>query len=290
MQTPAAHGRVVSGRNSMPTNVCYRTLAALTTLAIMMLPGISTAARAQAPAEAVKQLAPTGKLRAAINLGNAVLAQKAADNTLGGVTVELARALGKRIGVPLELVEFKAAGRVFAAMQAGEVDLAFIAIEPKRAAQIEFSPPYVVIEGTYMVAKDSPLKTIADVDRTGVRIGTGLGSAYDLYLTRTLKNATLIRAKVGGGQASIDIFHAQKLDAAAGVRQTLEAHAAKTPGVRVLDGYFMQIRQAMGTPKGRPAAARYVRDFIEEMKKSGFVAAALKRSGQDPSVVAPAAN
>ncbi|MGH6770324.1 MAG: ABC transporter substrate-binding protein [Xanthobacteraceae bacterium] len=241
--------------------------------------------------EVVKALAPTGKLRAAINLGNAVLAQKSANGELGGVTVELARELGKRLGVPVELVEFRAAGRAVAAMQAGEVQLAFIAIEPKRAAQIEFSPPYVVIEGTYMVAKDSPLKAIADVDRAGIRIGTGLASAYDLYLTRTLKNATLVRAKVGGGQASIDIFHEQKLDAAAGVRQALEAHARKTPGVRVLGGHFMEIRQAMGTPKGRATAARYVHGFIEEMKASGFVAAALKRSGQgDATVAPPAAN
>jgi polar amino acid transport system substrate-binding protein len=255
----------------------------------LTLVSTSGAQAQEVPAAAVKELAPAGKLRAAINLGNAVLAQKKGGE-LGGITVDLARALGKRIGVPVELVEFKAAGRVFAAMQAGEVDLAFIAIEPKRAAQIDFSPPYVIIEGAYMVWKNSPLKTIADVDRPGIRIGTGLGSAYDLYLTRTLKSATLVRAKVGGGQASIDIFHAQKLDAAAGVRQTLEAHAKKTPQVHVLDGAFMAIRQAMGTPKGRAAAAGYVAGFIEEMKKSGFVAASLKRSGQDPRIAAPAAN
>lgn len=265
------------------------TLVVATTLMTLAPTSGLRAQKDAAPADVVKELAPTGKLRAAINLGNAVLAQKLPNGELGGVTVALARELGKRIGVPVELVEFRAAGRAVAAMQAGEVQLAFIAIEPKRAAQIEFSPPYVVIEGTYMVRKDSPLKTIADVDRPGIRIGTGLASAYDLFLTRTLKQATLVRAKVGGGQASIDLFYEQKLDAAAGVRQSLVAHARKNPGVRVLDGHFMEIRQAMGTPKGKAAAARYVRDFIEEMKTSGFVAAELRRSGQGDATVAPPA-
>ena len=137
--------------------------------------------------------------------------------------------------------------------------------------------------------KDSPLKTPADVDRPGIRVGVGLGSAYDLYLTRTLKNATIVRAKVGGGQASIDLFYAEKLDAAAGVRQPLDAHAKTDPNVRVMEERFMEIPQAMGVPQGRPAAARYVRDFVEEMKKNGFVAAALKRSNQAADSVAPPA-
>jgi polar amino acid transport system substrate-binding protein len=154
---------------------------------------------------------------------------------------------------------------------------------------VAFTPPYVLIEGAYMVAKDSPLKTPADVDRPGIRVGVGLGSAYDLYLTRTLKNATIVRAKVGGGQASIDLYYAEKLDAAAGVRQPLAEHARKNPNVRVMEQRFMEIPQAMGLPQGRPAASRYLRDFIEEMKQSGFVAAALKRSNQPDAAVAPPA-
>ena len=270
-----------------------KTLIALTIAAVAGLawlaPTGSMRAQTAVPAEVLKELASTGKLRAGINLGNAVLAQKSAAGELGGVSVDLARELGKRLGVPVELIEFKAAGESFAAMGKGQTDIAFFAIEPKRAAEVTFSPPYVVIDGTYMVLKDSPLQTPADVDRPGIRVSVGLGSAYDLYLTRSLKNATIVRAKVGGGQASIDLFYAEKLDASAGVRQPLEAHAKTNPNVRVMKQPFMAIQQAMGVPPGRPAAARYVRDFIEEMKKSGFVAAGLKRSNQSPDLVAPPA-
>jgi polar amino acid transport system substrate-binding protein len=267
-------------------------LAALvaTGLMLALTPAGGAQAQTGAPAEVLKQLAPTGKLRVGINLGNAVLAQKSAKGDLGGVSVDLARELGKRAGVPVELIPFTAAGRSFAAMAKGELDLAFFAIEPKRAAEVVFSPPYVIIDGAYMVPKDSPLKTPADVDRPGIRVGVGLNSAYDLYLTRTLKNATIVRAKVGGGQASIDLFYAEKPDAAAGVRQALAAHAKTDPNVRIMEQAFMEIRQAMGVPHGRPVAARYVRDFIEEMKKSGFVAAALKRSNRDATVAPPATN
>ncbi len=271
-----------------------KTLIALTIAAIAALTAFAPTdgARAQqgaVPADVIKELAPTGKLRAGINLGNSVLAQKSASGELGGISVELARELGKRLGVPVELVEFQAAGRSFEAMGKGQTDVAFFAIEPVRAAEVTFSPPYAVIDGAYMVAKDSPLKTPADVDRPGIRVGVGLGSAYDLFLTRSLKNATIVRAKVGGGQASIDLFYAEKLDASAGVRQPLEAHAKTNPKVHVMKEPFMAIQQAMGVPPGRPAAARYVRDFVEEMKKNGFVAAALKRSGQSPDLVAPPA-
>ncbi|MCC6890250.1 MAG: ABC transporter substrate-binding protein [Hyphomicrobiales bacterium] len=267
----------------MPTVL---TIAATAWLATFAQAGLAQTA---VPAAVRQELVPTGTLRAGINLGNSVLAQRSAAGELGGVSVELARELGKRLGVPVELVVFKAAGQSFAAMAANKIDIAFFAIEPKRAAEVAFTPPYVLIEGAYMVAKDSPLLTPADVDRPGIRVGVGLGSAYDLYLTRTLKNATIVRAKVGGGQASIDLYYAEKLDAAAGVRQPLVAHAKTDPGVRVMQQRFMEIAQAMGLPQRRPAASRYLRDFIEEMKSSGFVAAALKRSGQDPALVAPAA-
>ncbi len=277
----------------MPRILAALTLAAVTTLTAVMLTAFTLTSRAHAqavaPVEVTKELVPKGKLRAGINLGNSVLAQKSASGELGGVSVDLARELGKRLGVAVELVEFPAAGRSFAAMSKNDIDVAFFAIEPKRAAEVAFTPPYVLIEGAYMVAKDSPLKTPADVDRPGIRIGVGLGSAYDLFLTRTLKNATIVRAKVGGGQASIDLFYAEKLDAAAGVRQPLAEHARKNPNVRVMEERFMEIPQAMGLPQGRPAAAKYLRDFVEEMKKSGFVAAALKRSNQPDAAVAPPA-
>ena len=151
-----------------------------------------------------------------------------------------------------------------------------------RAAEVDFTAPYVLIEGTYMVPKDSALKTIEDVDRAGVRIGVNKGSAYDLYLTRTLKNATLLR-----GDDGVALFKKDKLEAAGGVRQPLEQYARKDPGVRVMDGRFMAIQQAMGMPKGRARAHAYLRGFVEEMKASGFVADALKRSNQPDAVVAP---
>jgi len=268
--------------------------------AIILVAAATVAASAQTPdqrgtmstvpPDVVKDLAPTAKLRAAINLGNSVLAQK--DKTtgaLGGVTVDLAHELARRAGVPVEFVPFEAAGKVFEALKSGVWDIAFLAIEPVRAAEIDFTPPYVIIEGTYMVPVDSPLQAIADVDRPGVRIAVGPGSAYDLYLTRTIKNATLVRAATGGGRAMIDLFLRDKLEAAAGVKQPLVEYAKTNSNVRIMDGRFMEIQQAMGTPKGRVAGARYLRTFVEEMKASGFVADALKRSNQPDAAVAPPA-
>lgn len=253
--------------------------------------GIACAAFAEPSMDAVKKdLAPTGKLRAAINLGNSVLAQ--ADPATGepkGITPDLARELAKRLGVPVELIRYDAAGKVFDAAKTGEWDIGFVAIEPARAAVIEFTAPYVLIEGTYMVRKDSPLKEITDVDRPGVRIAVGLKSAYDLFLTRTIKNATVVQAPAGGGRAMIDMFINDKLEAAAGVRQPLEAYAKDHPDMRVMDGHFMEIQQAMGTPKGRLAGAEYLRAFVEDVKASGFVADAIKRANQAATVAPPAA-
>jgi polar amino acid transport system substrate-binding protein len=263
-------------------------LCCLLCAALIALLGRTPALAQGVPSDVLKDLAPTGKLRAAINLGNSVLAQGSATDPRG-VTFDLSRELAKRTRLPLELVTFEAAGKVFEAAKENAWDIAFIAIEPVRANEIDFTAPYVLIEGTYMVLKDSPLKTFEDVDRAGVRIAVGRGSAYDLFLTRTLKNASLVRAQTGGGRAMIDLFLAEKLDAAAGVKQPLVAYAKTNPNVRVMDGRFMVIEQAMGTPKGRTLAVRYLRGFVEEMKASGFVAAALERSNQPEAVVAPPA-
>ena len=233
--------------------------------------------------DVLKELAPTGKLRASINLGNIVLAQGTPDNPTG-VTPELARELGRRLGVPVSLTAFDAAGKAFEAMKAGKVDIVFLAIEPVRAAEIEFTAPYVIIEGVYMVPKDSPLTTPADVDKPGIRVGVNKASAYDLFLSRTLKNASLVRSEDGAA-----LFVEQKLDAAGGVKQALQKFAAGRSDVRLMDQRFMEIQQAMGTAKGRLAGAAYLRSFIEEMKASGFVADALKRSGQHDAAVAPPA-
>ena len=238
--------------------------------------------------EALRELAPTGPLRAAINLGNTVLAQKdPASGELRGVTIDLANALGREIGRRVHFESFDAAGKIFAALKQDVWDIAFLAIEPARAAEIDFTAPYVLIEGTYMVWADSPFRDVAELDRAGVRISVGPDSAYDLFLKRTLQHATIVRAHTGGPRAMIELFLADRLEAAAGVRQWLVAHAASDPNLRVLDGRFMQIRQAMGVKKGRPAAFQYVRDFVERMKASGFVADALRRSGQLDAAVAP---
>ena len=233
-------------------------------------------------------LAPSGTLRAAINFGNAVLAQKdAATQEARGASVDIARELASRLGVPLALVTFDAAGKVFEALQGGAWDVAFLAIDPKRAAEIDFTAPYVIIEGSYMVRTDSPLRTIEDVDRPGVRIAVGNGSAYELYLARTIRHAELVRAATGA--ESIEQFFRDGLEVAAGVKSPLVRYAQTHEGLRVMDGRFMAIEQALGTPKGRVAGASYLRGFVEDLKASGFVAGALARSGQHDAKVAPAA-
>jgi len=236
----------------------------------------------------LKDLAPTGNLRAAINYGNGVLAQRGVnDQDAKGVSADLARELGRRLGVAVTFIGFDAAGKVFDALEAGPSDpkawdIAFLAIEPVRAAQIAFTAPYVLIEGTYLVRKDSALKNTSDLDRPGHRIAVATKAAYDLYLTRTLKHAELLR-----GEAPVERFLNEKLDAAAGVRQLLDNYTKSNPELRVMSDRFMEIRQAMGTPQGRDAGAEYLKTFVEEMKASGFVADALARSGQK-ATVAPA--
>ena len=241
-----------------------------------------------APPAAVAELAPGGKLRAAINFGNPILAAK--DPATGqprGVSVDLSRELASRLGVALELVTFDAAGKVVEAARTGAWDIAFVAIDPARGQDMLQTPPYVVIEGAYLVANDSPLQRNEDVDREGVRIAVGKGSAYDLFLSRQLKQARIVHAPTS--PAVTDLFVAQKLDVAAGVKQQLEADAKRLGGLRLLPGRFMVINQAMATPKGRDAGARYLNQFVEQMKASGFVAQALARHGIEGAAVAPVA-
>jgi len=236
---------------------------------------------------AVAQLAPTGVLRAAINFGNPVLASR--DPATGeprGVSVDLSRELARRLGVPLEIVPYAAAGRVVEAVKTGAWDVAYVAIDPVRGADMFQSPPYIVIEGSYLVPADSPIRSNAEVDREGVRIVVGKGSAYDLFLSRAIRRAMLVRAPTS--PEVVNTMIAQKLEVAAGVRQQLERDARRVPGVRLLGGRFMVIHQAMAVPRGREAGARLVRDFIEEMKASGFVAQALRRHGIEGAAVAPA--
>ena len=234
---------------------------------------------------AISELASTGQLRAAINLGNPILASRGPDGAPQGVSVDLAREAARRLGVPLVLVPFESAGSVVAAVKARSVDLAFVAIDPVRGADMDYTAPYVVIEGAYLVRNDSALQRNEEVDRPGTRVAVGRGSAYDLFLTRELKSATIVRAPTS--PAVTDLFLAQNLDVAAGVRQQLESDARRVGGVRLLPGRFMVIAQSMGVPKGRHAAQAWLSGFIETMKSSGFVAESLKRHGIEGAAVAP---
>ena len=229
-------------------------------------------------------LAPSGVLRASINLGNPVLAQGTADAP-AGVTVDIARELAKRLELPLELVCFDAARKSFEAMTTGQADLCFLAIDPARAAEVAFTAPYVVIEGVFAVPRDSALTTVAEVDTPGVRIGVKQGSAYDLYLTRMLQQATVVR-----GAEGVDVFRAEGLEVAAGIRQPITRYVAENLDLRLIDERFMQIQQAVGTPRSkRPETVAYLHDLVEDLKSSGFVAASLAASGQADATVAPAA-
>ncbi|MEO8674084.1 MAG: ABC transporter substrate-binding protein [Casimicrobiaceae bacterium] len=241
-----------------------------------------------APPGIAAELAPSGPLRAAINFGNPILASKdPANGEARGVSVDLSRELSRRLGVPLELVTYDAAGKVTDNATTGAWDIAFVAIDPKRAVDMDYTAPYVLIEGAFVVPQGSPIRANDEVDREGVRVVAAKGSAYDLYLSRELKNATIVH--VARSQEVVAAMVARGVDAGAGVKQQLEASARTTPGVRLLDGRFMVIQQAMATPKGRPAGARYLAAFVEGMKSSGFVDAALRRHGIDGAAVAPPA-
>ncbi|HUO20967.1 MAG TPA: transporter substrate-binding domain-containing protein [Caulobacteraceae bacterium] len=248
------------------------------------------AAEAAPPdAATLAALAPTGVLRAAINLGNSVLAQQDAAGELHGVSVDLARALGRSLGVPVRLVVYHEAGATFAGGQKGEWDVAFLAIDPQRAEQVDFTAPYVVIDGAYMVWADSAFKTSEDLDRDGVRIAAPKGSAYELYLTRTLKHASLVRTDTVAGAPQS--FADQHLEAVAGIGAALRRVANTHPEWRVITPGFQTIRQALVTPKGRaPQGLTYLSAFVERMKASGFVRQALDNTGQVDADVAPPAN
>lgn len=237
----------------------------------------------------IRALAPTGTLRVAINVGNPILANRdTATHEPYGVSIDLATAFARMLGVPFDLRAFESAGESVAAVTADEADIGFFAIDPLRGKGISFTAAYVLIEGCYMVRHDSPILENAEVDQPHNRVAVGKGSAYDLFLSRELKHAQIVRASTS--PAVIQVFVEQGLEVAAGVRQQLEADARSTPGLRLLGERFMVIQQAMGTPKSRgDAAAATLRAFVETMKASGFVADALARHGIVGATVAPAA-
>lgn len=237
-----------------------------------------------------QELAPTGKMRTLINLGNPILAKwDAAKGQPYGVSVDLANVLAARLGVDLEFIVMDAAGKCVEALTHERADVGFFAIDPIRGAGIHFTSPYVLIEGAYLVPRESAITVIADVDAEGNRVAVGQGSAYDLFLTREVKRATLVR--VATSPAVVDEFINQRLEVAAGVRQQLEADAQRIPGLRMLKGRFMVIRQAMGVPKNRsPQTHRYLDEFIEDLKVGGFVEDALRRHEISGAAVAPPEN
>ena len=232
-------------------------------------------------------MAPEGALRAVINIGNPILAARSpGDPAPFGVSVDLTRELARRLGVAAELITMPSAGRAVETIRAGQADIGFFAIDSARGQGIDFTAPYVEIEGTYLVPTASPITRIEEVDRPGIRIAVGLNSAYDLFLRREIRAATLVRAPTS--PTVVEEFLRQNLDVAAGVRQQLELDAARLHGLRVLPGRFMVIQQAMGLAAGRdPAAIAALVQFVEEMKHSGFVAAALARHNIQGALVAP---
>lgn len=233
---------------------------------------------------AAADLAPTGVLRAAINLGNPVLAQGTPDAP-SGVTVDIARELASRLTLPVELICFGAAQGAFEARTRAEADICFLAVEPARQEAVAFTAPYAVIEAVFTVRADSQLIAPADVDRDGMRIAVNQGSAYDLFLSRTLKHATLER-----GSSGTVVFDQQRLQVVAGIRQPMADFAASRPDVRLLEPAFMQVQQALGTTRHRrPETITYLRSLVEELKANGSITRSLRSSGRRDAVVAPPA-
>jgi polar amino acid transport system substrate-binding protein len=249
---------------------------------------LSSAMATQIPPDARAELTPTGKLRIGINYGNFLLVtsyQPGAEPR--GPAPDIARELARRVGGPMEFVFFDTAGKLADAIKTGAWDVAFLGAEPQRANEIAFTAAYLEIPSTYLVPAGSPIRAIADVDTPGVRIAVSEKSAYELYLSRTIKHAQLFRTK--GIDASYDTFVAEKMDALAGLKPRLLSDVQKLPGARLLDGQFTAVQQAVGTPRGRDAAAKYLREFVEEVKASGFVAEAIARNNVAGVSVAPPA-
>ncbi|MFN2645026.1 MAG: transporter substrate-binding domain-containing protein [Burkholderiales bacterium] len=226
----------------------------------------------------MSDLAPTGKLRIGLNYSNFLLVL--GDDAHGeprGIAPDLGRELARRARVPLEFVKFDGAGKLFDAVKSAACDVGFLGAEPQRANEVEFSPAYLEIPVTFLVPAGSPIRSLADVDRDGVRIAVSERSAYDLFLTRTLKKAKLVRA--AGIPASYDLFIAQKLEALGGLKPKLVEEAERTPGSRVLEGQVTGVQQAIGAPKGRAAAAKTLREFADDAKRSGLVARLIEKHG-----------
>jgi polar amino acid transport system substrate-binding protein len=238
------------------------------------------------PSDTQRDIAPTGKLRVGLNYGNFLLVLKdKPDGTPQGIAPDLARELAKRLEMAIEFVKFDAAGKLADGVKSGAWDVAFLGNEPQRAAEIAFSPAYLEIPVTYLVPAGSPIKTLAEVDRKGVRIAVADKSAYHLFMMRELKSAELVSAD--GIEGSYKLFIDSKLDALAGLKPRLLTDQQKNPGSRILEGQLTAVQQSIGTPKGRESAARYLKEFAADVKKSGFVAEAIARHKVPGVSVAP---
>jgi polar amino acid transport system substrate-binding protein len=236
--------------------------------------------------DAKTELAPGGTLRVGLNYGNFLLVLKdAPDGSPRGIAPDLGRELGRRLGVPVEFVRFQQAGQLADGVRDGKCDVGFLGAEPQRASEIAFTRAYLEIPVTFLAPAGSKIRALADVDREGVRIAVSARSAYDLYLSRTLKHAKLERAE--GIDASYDLFVKSKLDVLAGLKPRLVSDAEKLPGARVLDGQVTGVQQALGTAKARAAGAKYLHEFIEDAKRSGLVAKTIDRHGVRGVTVAP---
>lgn len=233
------------------------------------------------------ELAPSGTLRVGLNHGNFLLVTPGSRADPRGVAPDLARELSRRLGVPLAFVNYDTAGKMADAAATGAWDVAFLGAEPQRAGEIAFTAAYLEIPSTYLVPAGSTLRSIADVDRAGVKIAVAAKAAYDLWLSRNIKHATLVRAE--GIDASYDIFVSQRLDALSGLKPRLVSDAERLPGSRILEGQFTAVQQAVGTPRSREAGAKYLRGFVEDAKASGLVAKAIEENGVRGVSVAPPA-
>jgi len=236
----------------------------------------------------VSELAPTGKLRIGLNYSNFLLVLKdAPDGSPQGIAPDLGRELASRLGVKPDFVKFDAAGKLADGVKKGMWDVAFLGNEPARANEIAFTPAYLEIPVTYLVPAGSPLKSFADVDQPGVRIAVADQSAYHLFLTRSLKKAELVAAD--GIEGSYKMFADLKLEALAGLKPRLITDAQRLPGSRILDGQVTAVQQSIGTPKSRETAARYLKEFVEDVKAKGLIGEAISRHKVNGVTVAPKA-
>ena len=231
-------------------------------------------------------LAPGGKLRVGINFQNNLLtARDPVTRAPSGIALDLAWELGRRLGVPVEIVGYESAGALAESASKKAWEVAFLGAEPQRANEISFTAAYLEIESVYLVPPGSKIQTMDEVDRKGVRIMVPAKAAYDLYLTRTIKNATLSREP--GADAAFKKFVDDKMDVLAGLKPRIEEDHDRLPGSRVLAGRFTAVQQAVGTPKGHDIGAKYLCDYVDDIKASGLVGRTIAKNGIRGVSVAP---